>query len=472
MPFARALYYNNYCYILYTIAAVGVLAGYGEFMTELPLKQDILRNRDVFFRRMLRIFLLFLALLGGACIGYLLFLVANAHVGNEVRFLYPRLFSDFTQAAYYSVHRDAYLLEGGASYSAIALIFMLPFALIFRKDLLAAEYSAAWAGPNMQILASSWRFWVAFALYQAVVWSVLYLLFCRLTAKSDAGKLLACFASSAGAVYTLIRGNTLLIALVLVLLFLVLNGSERAWKRELGLICFAAAGAFKLYPLFFGAVLLHEKRWGAAARSVLYFLALYFLPVLFYSGGFGAYLGNLFVFIGGENHLADRSNIAIASQLYKLFRFVFSLWGGTVPAWAEGVCIAAGVLFLFFAAAAAIVTDDPLRRSVLALCAVTLVPPVSYFYVTVFAILPAAEYLNTYERRSARENRCFTAVFAALGFYPIYACRLFAVSFAVLFALGAVTIVRTFRDGEFGRYCLRFSEREGREKRLMRDKNA
>lgn len=320
-------------------------------MTELPLKQDILRNRDVFFRRMLRIFLLFLALLGGACIGYLLFLVANAHVGNEVRFLYPRLFSDFTQAAYYSVHRDAYLLEGGASYSAIALIFMLPFALIFRKDLLAAEYSAAWAGPNMQILASSWRFWVAFALYQAVVWSVLYLLFRRLTAKSDAGKLLACFASSAGAVYTLIRGNTLLIALVLVLLFLVLNGSERAWKRELGLICFAAAGAFKLYPLFFGAVLLHEKRWGAAARSVLYFLALYFLPVLFYSGGFGAYLGNLFVFIGGENHLADRSNIAIASQLYKLFRFVFSLWGGTVPAWAEGVCIAAGVLFLFFAAA-------------------------------------------------------------------------------------------------------------------------
>lgn len=102
----------------------------------------------------------------------------------------------------------------------------------------------------------------------------------------------------------------------------------------------------------------------------------------------------------------------------------------------------------------------------------TLVPPVSYFYVTVFAILPAAEYLNTYERRSARENRCFTAVFAALGFYPIYVCRLFAVSFAVLFALGAVTIVRTFRDGEFGRYCLRFSEREGREKRLMRDKNA
>ena len=179
-------------------------------MKRLP-EWEIFRKRDLFFRFFIVVFSVSAAAVASVWLCRLFHLAANAYVGQDAEFLYPRLFSDFTQVAYYSVRRDAYLLEGGSSYSAIALLFMLPFALIFRQDLAATEYSAVWVEPNMQILAS-WRFWVAFALYQAFAYLLLYLLSRKLL-PGRGGGLFACFAASAGTIYTFLRGNTLLVML-------------------------------------------------------------------------------------------------------------------------------------------------------------------------------------------------------------------------------------------------------------------
>lgn len=406
----------------------------------------LFRERDSFFRFIIAFFSVSAAAVALVWLCRLFQLAANAYVGQDAEFWYPRLFSDFTQVAYYSVRRDAYLLEGGSSYSAIALLFMLPFALIFRQDLSAVEYSAAWVEPNMQILAS-WRFWVAFALYQAFAYLLLYLLSRKLL-PGRGGGLFACFMASAGTIYTLLRGNTLLVMLALVLLFLIWYRSERAWKREAALLAFAAAGAMKLYPLFFVAFLLHDRKWLAAGRGGLYFLLLYFLPFFFYEGGFAAYLGNMSAFIGGENHIRDISNISFASALCKILGLFFP----EVPVWAEWLCVGAGGLFLLFAAASAVVTDSPLRRGILSLCAVALVPPVSYFYVVIFALIPAAEYLKNYEERTPRENSRFVLILLALGFYPIYAAYCFIVASALLIFLGVACVVKTFREREFANY--------------------
>ena len=414
-------------------------------MKRLP-EWEIFRKRDLFFRFFIVVFSVSAAAVASVWFCRLFHLAANAYVGQDAEFWYPRLFSDFTQVAYYSVRRDAYLLEGGSSYSAIALLFMLPFALIFRQDLAATEYSAVWVEPNMQILAS-WRFWLAFALYQAFAYLLLYLLSRKLL-PGRGGGLFACFAASAGTIYTFLRGNTLLVMLSLVLLFLLWYKSERAWKREVALLAFAAAGAMKLYPLFFVAFLLHDRKWLSAVRGMLYFLLLYFLPVLFYEGGLIAYLDNLSAFVGGENHMGDVSNIAIASVLYKIFGLFFT----EIPGWAEWLCVGAGGLFLLFAASAAVVTDSPLRRGLLSLCAVTLVPPVSYFYVVIFALIPAAEYLKNYEERTPRENSRFVLIFLAFGFYPIYAAYCFIVASALLIFLGVACVVKTFREREFANY--------------------
>lgn len=414
---------------------------------------DIFCNRDTFFRVTSALFLSSAAVFSFAVLLYLLFLAANAHTGQTVRFFYPRIFSDFTQVAYYSVRRDAYLLEGGSSYSAISLLLMFPFACIFRNALRSASYSTDWSQPNMEILSSP-CFWIAFLLYQAAAFSLLYVLLRRLLEKRLANGTFLCFAFSAGSIYALIRGNTLLFPLAFVLLFLNLYDSKKALYREIGLFFFALAGAMKLYPLFFGCVLLHRKRWGAALRGGLYFLALYFLPLFCYEGGFSAYSRNLLVFIGGENHLADGSNISFASLLYKIFSVFFA---DGVPAWAEIFSVAAGGILLLFLALAATVTKSRLRQFVLSLCAVSLVAPIGYFYVTVFSLIPAAEYLKTYDLRTQAENKKFFFFCLALGFYPIYAAWLFPVACILLTGLGISVIRRVFRAGEVKAYFSRNS---------------
>lgn len=414
---------------------------------------DIFCNRDTFFRVTSALFLSSAAVFSFAVLLYLLFLAANVHTGQTVRFFYPRIFSDFTQVAYYSVRRDAYLLEGGSSYSAISLLLMFPFASIFRNALRLASYSTDWSQPNMEILSSP-CFWIAFLLYQAVAFSLLYVLLRRLLQKRQANGAFLCFTFSAGSIYALIRGNTLLLPLAFVLLFLNLHDSKKALYREIGLLFFALAGAMKLYPLFFGCVLLQRKRWGAAVRGGLYFLALYFLPLFCYEGGFSAYSGNLLVFIGGENHLADGSNILLASLLYKIFSVFFA---DGVPAWAEIFSVAAGGILLLFLALAATVTKSSFRQSVLSLCAVSLVAPIGYFYVTVFSLIPVAEYLKTYDLRTQAENKKFFFFCLALGFYPIYAAWLFPVACILLTGLGISVISRVFRAGEVKAYFSRNS---------------
>ena len=409
---------------------------------------------------MIKIFFIPLMFLLGVLLVRFVYFASNVHSGNETAFWYPRLFSDFTQVAYYSLRKDAYLLECGSSYSGIALLLTAPFALIFKKDLDATEYSPDWVEPNMRLL-SSYRFWIAFLLYQAIVYSALYFLIRRQAKRNelDGKGMFLCFVLSAGVIYTFRRGNNLLVVLSLVLGFLELRNSERAWKRETALILLALSGTMKLYPLFFCAFLLCNRKWFATFRMFLYFLALYFLPMLFYGGGFSAYLKNLFVFAGGENRLENLTNISFASVLYKIFWLIGKVFRFSLPPRVDMLFMSVGAVFLLFAAVAAVVTKDDFRRGVLSLCAVTLVAPVGYFYIVIFALIPAAEYLKTYESRSERSNMLFFVCFLLLGFYPLYAAKLFFVCAALLIGLGCVTIFQIFKRGEMREYISQLSKK-------------
>ena len=137
-----------------------------------------------------------------------------------------------------------------------------------------------------------------------------------------------------------------------------------------------------------------------------------------------------------------------------------------MPAWAEIFSVAAGGILLLFLALAATVTKSRFRQFVLSLCAVSLVAPIGYFYVTVFSLIPVAEYLRTYGLRTQAENKKFFFFCLALGFYPIYAAWLFPVACILLTWLGISVIRRVFRAGEVKAYfsrnfscgSLRFSE--------------
>lgn len=303
-------------------------------MKKFPLDGSVFEEKDKLISLLKNILLFTAAIGGGAALIYLLYLAANAYAGTGVKFFYPRLFGDFTQVAYYSIRKDAYLLEGGSSYSALSLLLLAPFALIFKKDLDKIEYvveSAEWGVPNMQII-SSWRFWVAFLLYQTVCFICIYFLIRRMVGnnKKEGKDIFLIFLCCAPNIYALKRGNIILAALIFALIFLNWYRDEKAWKREAAILSLAVSGVLKLYPLFFCAFLLHDKKWFRTARMFFYFFLLYLLPILFYEGGFSAYFENLLAFAGGKEAILHRSNISLASFLYKIV-YQIAYFFHTVP---------------------------------------------------------------------------------------------------------------------------------------------
>ena len=432
-----------------------------------PLQDGVFQEKDKLLVLLKKILLVPLLVAGGAAIVYFLYLAANAYAGTEVKFFYPRIFCDFTQVAYFSINKDAYLLEGGSSYSALSLWLLAPFALIFKKDLDGIEYvsgSVNWGEPNMQIMAS-YRFWIAFLLYQAICFVSIYFLAKRLVGKKQEGRsVFLIFICSAPVVYAVLRGNMIMTSLIFVLIFLNWYQDKKFWKRETAVLALAVAGVLKLYPLFFCAFLLHDKKWLATLRMAGYFVALYLLPLCVYNGGISVYFANLLGFAGSVNRLTYLNNISLASVFYKVIYYPAKLFHLTPPAWVDKVCMALGVLFLLVIAMAAVVTDDRLKREILSLCAVALVPPVSYFYVMIFTLIPCMGYLAVYERHGIKENKKFFLCCLLLFFYPLYAANLFMIiSSIILIILAAVTVYKIFKGGEFGSYMLQLRKKDRKE---------
>ena len=89
------------------------------------------------------------------------------------------------------------------------------------------------------------------------------------------------------------RGNIILLAFVLCLFFLAFYRHENRMLREASYLALAVAAGLKLYPAFLGILLLVEKDWKAAGRTILYGACALILPCFFLKDG----IQSLFMFI-------------------------------------------------------------------------------------------------------------------------------------------------------------------------------
>ena len=91
------------------------------------------------------------------------------------------------------------------------------------------------------------------------------------------------------------RGNAIMLCPMLVLAFLSWYDSSNKVLREIGLIALALAAGMKIYPAIFGVLLLTEKKYREAIRTIIYgAIAMFGFPL--YYGGFTpvvTWLGNL-----------------------------------------------------------------------------------------------------------------------------------------------------------------------------------
>lgn len=94
-----------------------------------------------------------------------------------------------------------------------------------------------------------------------------------------------CIMFSPGMLYALERGNILLLTVPLLLFYVFFYKSENRVIRESALICLAFAAGLKLYPAFFGILLIREKRFKEAVRAVLYGIISVLFPLIFFKEG-------------------------------------------------------------------------------------------------------------------------------------------------------------------------------------------
>lgn len=202
-----------------------------------------------------------------------------------------------------------------ASFPPLAYVF---FHLIYRLNPQPVEEY------NWVVFVDVPFAWILYTMYIILI----CLLFCdilrRITGLGEkegllaAAVLLCSLPFFAGAVE---RGNPVILTLVLLLYGLWFRDSPFQGQRETALILIAVAANFKLYPAAFGLLYLKERRFGEAARLLLYGLLFFFVPLCFTGGieGLRLYMGNLLGY-GSSTFLEYMSFQAVSSA--------FLIWTG------------------------------------------------------------------------------------------------------------------------------------------------
>ena len=231
---------------------------------------------------------------------------------------------------------------------------------------------------------------------------VSYILFAKLIYKykngSFANKSLFAFFTlfSFPMIYLIERGNIIVLVLALLLYFVNEYDSDVKYKRHLAYICLAISVAIKIYPVFFGLLLLKKKKnFKNILLCIFYGAVFFFVP---------------FIFVGGFSQLGVLiHNILYTSSMFgsKGFGFkvsisnTFSLFGHVFNH--VRLFETAGTVFLIITVLAGLFlilfnkwNEDWKIYAVISLI-IILVPGFSYIYSVAYMIIPLLFFLNKKE---------------------------------------------------------------------------
>ncbi|MDY5871723.1 MAG: glycosyltransferase family 87 protein [Candidatus Methanomethylophilaceae archaeon] len=129
--------------------------------------------------------------------------------------------------------------------------------------------------------------------------------------------LLACIMVSYPIVYTVERGNSILLTVLALYLFLLTYRSECVWIRRFSYLCLACAAGIKIWPLIFGILVLKERDPRDIVECMVIGAVALLLPFVFTDGTFLDLLNNI------SNHMSDTvangSMISLSDISYVVF---------------------------------------------------------------------------------------------------------------------------------------------------------
>lgn len=158
-----------------------------------------------------------------------------------------------------------------------------------------------------------------------------------------------CFIMSYGILWAFERGNIIIIAFICCLFFVAYKDSENRILSEIALFMLAVSAGLKLYPAIFGLLLLYDRNYKKAVRTILYGIALFILPFLF----FREKLSGLPILIRVVLNFGKASNTSVnaftVDNILKIIGSNFDLYFDEKVMLYALLCIKFLVLFLVFA---------------------------------------------------------------------------------------------------------------------------
>lgn len=231
---------------------------------------------------------------------------------------------------------------------------------------------------------------------------VSYILFAKLIYKykngSFANKSLFAFFTlfSFPMIYLIERGNIIVLVLPLLLYFVNEYDSDVKYKRHLAYICLAISVAIKIYPVFFGLLLLKKKKNFKNILLCIFYGALFFFVPFIFVGGFsqlGVLIHNILYTSSMFGSKGFGFKVSI-SNTFSLFGHVFNHvrlfeTAGTVFLI---ITVLAGLFLILFNKW----NEDWKIYAVISLI-IILVPGFSYIYSVAYMIIPLLFFLNKKE---------------------------------------------------------------------------
>lgn len=203
--------------------------------------------------------LAYLAISNGQAIQYMTWTYDTAGI-------YPDLFESIRDAA------DLHPYEGRSIYPPLTYLILWIFSKMVPGDYSAGfAFGEASVTPN-GVLVGTMFFLVSTGVVCAMAANKLSLKGIDVVLYSVA------FVSSPAYVFMLERGNIVILSLLFLMFFVFNYNSENTVIRNLALLSLAIATGLKLYPVFFGLLLLNKKHKKDAVKSIVYGVALFILP--------------------------------------------------------------------------------------------------------------------------------------------------------------------------------------------------
>lgn len=209
-------------------------------------------------------------------------------------------------------------------------------------------------------------------------------------------------------IYCVQRGNTALLALLLSAFFVFYRNSNNKVVRELSYLALAIGAGIKLFPAFFGVLLIFDKKYKAAGRLIIYGILAFFIPFAFYGGvsGISVFIKNLYDFSG-------------------LRTSIYSLYGPSVTnalAWLSvglnrdiSLVIKIAKVAVWFCCAFIIFFADEEWKRLTGICFLLAnIDSTARIYILIFLIIPFISFISDRSQTSRKKEKFYGILFCVL----------------------------------------------------------